>query len=171
MASFNEKTLNESEFRSMQEEAVRRVRDMQRRSQSIVNQPNINANQRGHSNGTTANPSTTSAAAEANADAEQAASSAIPPPAYEQSQEQPQSNQGFRPQPPPNPLSGISEQLSSFIGGLFGTENKGNTGLLGSILQDFKLDEEKIILGILIYILAKNGADLKLILALGYLIL
>ncbi len=45
-------------------------------------------------------------------------------------------------------------------------------GLLGGLLgSDFKIDEEKALIGMLIYILYKNGADVKLMLALGYLLL
>ena len=38
-------------------------------------------------------------------------------------------------------------------------------------LAGIKLDEEKAMIGLLIYILYKNKADMKLILALGYLLL
>lgn len=45
-------------------------------------------------------------------------------------------------------------------------------GLLSSLLgPDNKIDEEKALIGMLIYILYKNGADVKLMLALGYLLL
>lgn len=40
-----------------------------------------------------------------------------------------------------------------------------------SSLWDFKLDEEKALIGIIIYILVKNKADPKLIIGLGYLLL
>lgn len=38
-------------------------------------------------------------------------------------------------------------------------------------LGDIKIDEEKALIGLLIYILYKQGADIKLLLALGYLLL
>lgn len=44
-------------------------------------------------------------------------------------------------------------------------------GILSSLLGDSKIDEEKALIGMLIYILYKNGADVKLMLALGYLLL
>ena len=88
------------EFRSMQEEAIRRVREMQRRSQDFVG-----------------------------------ASSK-------------------RPQQGPDPLSRL---LSSVGAG-------GGTDFLG-------IDEEKALIALLIYILYKQGADIKLLLALGYLLL
>ena len=45
------------------------------------------------------------------------------------------------------------------------------SGLLGGNLGDIKIDEEKALIGLLIYILYKQGADIKLLLALGYLLL
>lgn len=51
-------------------------------------------------------------------------------------------------------------------------EHSPQGGLLGGLLgSDFKIDEEKALIGMLIYILYKNGADVKLMLALGYLLL
>lgn len=44
-------------------------------------------------------------------------------------------------------------------------------GSLTALLKDINIDEEKALIGLLIYILYKNGADTKLLLALGYLIL
>lgn len=40
-----------------------------------------------------------------------------------------------------------------------------------SNMWDFKIDEEKALIGIIIYILAKNKADPKLLIGLGYLLL
>jgi hypothetical protein len=42
---------------------------------------------------------------------------------------------------------------------------------LSLMLKDFKIDDEKIILGLLIYVLYKNKADFKLLVALAYLII
>ena len=39
------------------------------------------------------------------------------------------------------------------------------------LISTFKLDEEKALIALVIYILAKNGADVKLLIALGYLLL
>ena len=41
----------------------------------------------------------------------------------------------------------------------------------GSILGGLKIDEEKALIALLIYILYKQGADIKLLLGLGYLLL
>lgn len=44
------------------------------------------------------------------------------------------------------------------------------SGIL-SLLPDLKIDQDKIIIILLIAVLAKNGADIKLLLALGYLLM
>lgn len=60
--------------------------------------------------------------------------------------------------------------LSDFLGSIAGLGgSKGSSS--GSILDELNIEEEKAIIGILIYILYKNGADIKLMLALGYLLL
>lgn len=101
----------------MQEEAIRRVREMQRRSRSIVG----------------ASPNNSESA---------------PPNA----EETPRTQNVHSPQKAP--------QSSSLL-----------SGLLGGNLGDIKIDEEKALIGLLIYILYKQGADIKLLLALGYLLL
>lgn len=45
------------------------------------------------------------------------------------------------------------------------------TGSISKAFKDFNLDEDKMLILLLIYILYKNGADVKLILALAYLII
>ncbi|MGN0633120.1 MAG: hypothetical protein ACI4JW_04545 [Oscillospiraceae bacterium] len=94
-------------FTSMQEDAIRRVREMQRRSRSYVEPP-----------------------------------SDEPP----ETQRIPSENEpvGAAGKPPPKPLFNI--------GGL-------------------KIDEEKAMIALLIYILYKNNADMKLLLALAYLLI
>ncbi len=93
---------NTDDMKTMQEEAVRRVREMQKRSQSYIGQP-------------------------------------PPPPVPEQ-----------EPPPPPAPPKPPPPLLD---------------------LAGIKLDEEKALIGLLIYVLYKNDADMKLLLALGYLLL
>ncbi len=102
---------DDNNFTTMQEEAIRRVREMQRRSRSIVGEP-------------------------------------APPKA----EETPRTQNAHSPQKAP--------QSSSLL-----------SGLLGGNLGDIKIDEEKALIGLLIYILYKQGADIKLLLALGYLLL
>lgn len=41
----------------------------------------------------------------------------------------------------------------------------------GSVLSNLKIDEEKALIAMLIYILYKQGADIKLLLGLGYLLI
>lgn len=107
---------DDNNFTTMQEEAIRRVREMQRRSRSIVG----------------ASPN----------------SEPAPPKAVET----PHTQNAHSPQKAP--------QSSSLL-----------SGLLGGNLGDIKIDEEKALIGLLIYILYKQGADIKLLLALGYLLL
>lgn len=65
-----------------------------------------------------------------------------------------------KPSPPP-PRQEQSGDISSLIGSLLG---QGGLSGLG-------VDSEKAMIALLIYILYKQGADVKLLLALGYLLL
>lgn len=58
--------------------------------------------------------------------------------------------------------------FSDLLTSLF--SQNGNIKNLSS-MWDFKIDEEKALIGIIIYILAKNKADPKLLIGLGYLLL
>ena len=107
---------DDNNFTTMQEEAIRRVREMQRRSRSIVG----------------ASPNSE--------------------PAPPNAEETPRTQNVHSTQKAP--------QSSSLL-----------SGLLGGNLGDIKIDEEKALIGLLIYILYKQGADIKLLLALGYLLL
>ncbi len=113
----------------MQEEAVKRVREMQKRSRSIVNGENKSA----------------------------------------------EANSAPHAPPPPSPRKAAAKSrpdpIRSLIGGLTGgnasAPHKGELFNIGGI----KIDEEKAMIGLLIYILYKQGSDVKLLLALGYLLL
>ena len=107
---------DDNNFTTMQEEAIRRVREMQRRSRSIVS----------------ASPNSE--------------------PAPPNAEETPRTQNAHSPQKAP--------QSSSLL-----------SGLLGGNLGGIKIDEEKALIGLLIYILYKQGADIKLLLGLGYLLL
>ena len=98
MASYN------GDFNRMQEEALNRLREMQRRSRTAVNQPK-------------------------------------PPQPEPKPQPQP------KPQSPPRP-----DALKSLFG-------------------DIKIDSEKALILLMLFVLYKNNADLKLLLALGYLLI
>ena len=58
--------------------------------------------------------------------------------------------------------------LQKILGELLGG-NKGNKELFK--ISNIKIDEEKALIALMIYILYKNGSDIKLLLALGYLLL
>lgn len=116
------------DFSTMQEEAVKRVREMQKRSRSIVNGGNKAAQEK--------------------------TASHAPPPSENSSAKK------SRPDPIHNLLGGL-------MGGSASSSNKGELFNIGGI----KIDEEKAMIGLLIYILYKQGSDVKLLLALGYLLL
>lgn len=119
------------DFSTMQEEAVKRVREMQQRSRSIVNGNKRSSEQK------------------------------EPPPAV----------------PPPPQENGNTaskertDSIQGLLGGLLGS--KGTSSRKGELFNigGIKIDEEKAMIGLLIYILYKQGSDVKLLLALGYLLL
>ncbi len=57
------------------------------------------------------------------------------------------------------------DSSGDFLSGILG-----KTGSIGDLLKKLNIDEEKLLILFLIYILYKNGSDYKLLLALGYLI-
>lgn len=119
---------NSKDFSSMQEEAIRRVHEMQQRSKNIVNGTTGQQHQQG--------------------------SAQSPEPKPKQSPQ----NQS---KPDNTPLQGL-------LGSLMGTT--GGSNELFSI-SNIKIDEEKALIAMMIYILYKNGADVKLLLGLGYLLI
>lgn len=120
----------ESDFRSMQEEAVKRVMEMQRRSRSYT--------QEGGMNGMNSNSSGTANTAGAG---------------------------GL------NGVSGLNIPSGADNSG--GGQNGGHAEKKGALfnLAGIQIDEEKAMIALLIYILYKNKADMKLLLGLGYLLL
>ena len=116
----------ESDFRSMQEEAVKRVMEMQRRSRSYTQEGGM-----GNSSGTT---NTAGAAG-------------------------------------PNGVNGLNTPSGADNSG--GGQNGGHAEKKGALfnLAGIQIDEEKAMIALLIYILYKNKADMKLLLGLGYLLL
>lgn len=104
MASYNQ------DFNIMQEEALRRMREMQSRSRTAVNRP--------------------------------------PPP---------------RPEPEPPPQQHHQNHNHP--------EPAPKADVLKALLGDIKIDSEKALILLMLFVLYKNNADLKLLLALGYLII
>lgn len=122
----------ESDFRSMQEEAVKRVMEMQRRSRSYTQEGGMNGTSgMGNSSGTT----NTAGAVGLNG------------------------------------VSGLNTPSGADNSG--GGQNGGHAEKKGALfnLAGIQIDEEKAMIALLIYILYKNKADMKLLLGLGYLLL
>ncbi len=94
-------------FNSMQEEAIKRVQEMQRRSKNLVGEQNEQIHSQHHDN-------------------------------------------------------------SSKSGG---NSQKNQKTIAGFNIGNIKIDEEKALIALMIYILYKNGADIKLLLGLGYLLI
>ena len=91
---------------------------------------------------------------------------------------------GFGGGPGPGGLGGLGGGLGNIFSSLFGgrppaltdqQQPKEGKGLLGGLLDNFfpnlHLDEDKIIIIMLIILLARSGSDIKLLLALGYLLM
>ena len=148
----------------MQQEAFRRVREMQKKSQSYINtepQPQNKAPEH------TSRPQ-----------------SKEPPPPPKPSVNQ-QSQQNQQRQCHPNMSNPFAQLFGSNLGGFNRYKNcceqkkptpektpehhENEQSHMNPL--DFRIDEEKAILLMLIYILYKNGADIKLIIALAYLLI
>lgn len=107
---------SDNSFNSMKQEAVRRVREMQKRSRSVLEGSSENV---------------------------------------ENAKEDPKPTQGG---------------LQALLGSLLGSSSTSSDNKLFD-LAGIPIDEEKALIGMLIYILYKQGADVKLLLGLGYLLL
>ena len=125
----------ESDFRSMQEEAVKRVMEMQRRSRSYTQEGGMNGT--GNTGGTGNSSGTTNTAGAVGL----------------------------------NGVSGLNTPSGADNSG--GGQNGGHAEKKGALfnLAGIQIDEEKAMIALLIYILYKNKADMKLLLGLGYLLL
>lgn len=150
MADFNGADIN-----AMRQDAIRRAREMQSRSQSYVNgkpqQRPPDSPPRSGTNPPQGNPRREEQGAPCRNASPNPCASSNP---CMNSNRQGASTQGNCPNggaQKSSPLSGILNQLFPGLG--------------------IKLDEDRIILVILIILLAREGADLKLLLALGYLLM
>lgn len=190
---------NKDDFESMQQEAIRRVHEMQKKADSYINssnnqyrksysnpesiiteQPQLNTQQ--NNNRTNIN----NTASNKNNSFNQ----------QKQIKSQTQSRQTVENKKPvqdnslknksnhQNGSNPYSQLFGSNLGGFNRYKNESNnhnksngilpsevTNSINKILHDVSIDEEKLLILILIYILYKNGADMKLIIALGYLII
>lgn len=141
------------DFDTMRQEAIERVRSMQRRSRAVVTPPNDNNNNRA-SNSHESNNNQQS----------------IPPVSEAQHSNVNPSNQKANQNNSQN--NSQSNPIANILGSLFpNTGGQTKKGPLSELLDGFNISEENALIGILIYILAKNGADVKLLLGLGYLLL
>ncbi len=201
-------------FEAMQEDAIRRVREMQKRAKNYVditpNMPvednlkdeklhtentkqnstrsNSNSHNNKHYNNAQFN-SHRNNQHNSNARAENNSENT------NKSNEKPQNNQSNSHQQYNNRQTfnnGFSSPFSQLFGSNLGGFNKmkkpppatsscdnsaqkpnleSSKDLIGNLLKEFQIDDEKLMLILLIYVLYKNGSDFKLMAALGYLLL
>lgn len=78
-------------------------------------------------------------------------------------QERSKSLVASEPPPPPPPPPPKPQPIHN--------EKPVNKGFLEGLFPDIKIDEEKALIIFLLIILARNGADMKMLLALGYLLM
>lgn len=149
MASYN----IDRDFDTMRQEAIERVRSMQRRSREVVATQNENLNN-----------------AQQNPQAPEQNNVSVPPipEIQNESLNIPNINTNHN----NNHSSSQENPLTNILGSLFPkTDGQTKKGPLSELLDGFNISEENALIGIMIYILAKNGADVKLLLGLGYLLL
>lgn len=75
------------------------------------------------------------------------------------------------PTPPPPPPPEKEERVKPKGSTPQKNPSQGRKNMLSGLFSDGKLDNDKIIIIALIVILAKEGADIKLLLALGYILM
>ena len=200
-------TYSQADFNSMQQDAIRRVKEMQRRSQNYVNEPynspkqehkpappppinqqkQVNNNFQQNSNKTNQNNNGNNFQQNNNQSKQQGNQSNQ---ANHNQQQKPNNNFQQQNNNPFAMFFGNSRPGTEFNGGQNNfkqspperhTEEHNHSegehtknifsGLLDSIFPNLHLDDDKIIIVILIIILAREGADIKLLLALGYLLM
>lgn len=153
MASYNV----DRDFDVMRQEAIERVRSMQRRSREVVAPPNNSQRVEEPVQNTEPIPP-------------------IPNPEVNETITENANTNTSNNNVGANRNSGINNHQASAIANILGSifpNSGGQTkkGVLSDLLDGFNISEENALIGILIYILAKNGADVKLLLGLGYLLL
>ncbi len=110
------------DFNKMQEEALSRLREMQKRSRTAINRPN------------------------------------------------PPQNPAPPPRPNPQPHSQPNNQPNNQHNYQQPHQPAPRPDLFGNLFSDMKIDSEKALILLMLFVLYKNKADIKLLLALGYLL-
>ncbi len=187
---------NKEEFETMQQEAIKRVREMQKKANSYIKTPekppenkiettHNNEHPHNHANNDFFMRNNRSNFQqrphnEQNINNQQEVHKNVAEknekPNEEKKPEQPTQNRH-------NASNPFAQLFGSNLGGFNRFKNSSGdnkksengftdiSGSIGKLLRNFQIDEEKLLILILIYVLYKNGADIKLLLALGYLII
>lgn len=137
----------------MRQEAIERVRSMQRRSREVMTPHNDNKQENHKSNHNSEN---------------------VAPVPERQNNSTNYSNLNTSKNNKQNNNQNNNQEnpITNILGNLFpNTGGQTKKGPISELLDGFNISEENALIGILIYILAKNGADVKLLLGLGYLLL
>jgi len=147
---------NQKEFESMQADALRRVREMQKRASFYVNADEPVHNTQ---NASTSNPRSSRNPQGSNI--------------HNQSQN---SDRAKDNQSSQHKESSSQNPFSQLFGSKNNNQSAETDGIhssntINNFLKDFKIDQEKLFVLLLIYLLYKNGADFKLLIALGYLLI
>lgn len=187
--------MNSSDINSMRQDAIRRVNEMQRHSQNLINKSNLsiksevplkNSPQPNMAKNTQKNPQAQGSFRPQNKNVNN-----INNEIQQNFQNNPrQHNSGMpffgtpfrnsnaKPQNlhPEQKKEEKSQQTSASNSTM--AENKENIssknplgGILDKIFPNFKLDDDKVIIILLLIVLSREGADLKLLIALGYLLI
>lgn len=149
MASYN----IDRDFDTMRQEAIERVRSMQRRSREVVASQKENRNN-----------------VQQNSQVPEENNASVPP--IPEIKNQGLNTPNINANHNNNNSNSQANPLTNILGSLFPkTDGQTKKGPLSELLDGFNISEENALIGIMIYILAKNGADVKLLLGLGYLLL
>ncbi len=132
------------EFNKMQEEALERLREMQKRSRSMVAQPGAESHNLGHGNRSASNNNNSSRQGMGNP------------------------NRGSQGGSHPQEHSGVSQPAGQqYLNAGFSVSE-----IFKSILGEAgKLDTDSLLILLMLFTLYKNKADIKLLVALGYILL
>lgn len=148
-SSVQSKNYSGEDVFTMQQDAIRRVREMQKRAKININQSNNSFNEN-------INLTQEKSAKSDNTTQEN----------QTENRAQPQQNFNNHNK---NPTSQIKNQVEQTVQSLTQLPKKAFSSI-SSILEEFGIDNEKLILIVMIFLLANEGEDKTLLLALGYLL-